>query len=130
MTNDDFNLILEARMAKMSVTLTAKAGEYAVANDRLSNFRRAASIQQIPPAQVALNFFMKHFVSVQDMVEAKRSYTRAMWDEKLGDMINYLVLLEAITYEPGLWMTVNDSDLPANVGGTIERPTKVEIPNN
>lgn len=79
--------------------LAAKAGEYSVNEDALSNFRRAAEIQRISMEQAVLNFFMKHFVSIQDMVESGRQYPRAVWDEKLGDAINYLMLLEGVTVE-------------------------------
>lgn len=98
MQNAEFAEILEARLQSIRATLGRKAEEYSY-GDRLSNFKRAAEIQRITPAQAAWNFTMKHLVSVQDMIESRREYPEALWDEKLGDAINYLILIEALVKE-------------------------------
>lgn len=96
-----FDVVLKARLARTESLLGAKADEYATDADRLHNFKRAAEVQRITAAQACLNYFMKHFISVQDMVERKAEWSLA-WEEKLGDMIAYLILLEAILQEPAL----------------------------
>lgn len=98
MDDERFNFILYSRLDKIREVLGRKAAEYAY-GDRLSNFKRAAEIQRIAPEQACWNFLMKHLVSIQDMVESRREYSRAQWDEKIGDAINYLILLEAIVSE-------------------------------
>ena len=98
MTNEEFNDLIKKRIGLINNVLGIKAKEYAY-GDRLSNFKRAAEIQHTAPEQVCLNFFMKHFVSIQDMVESGRVYEEAQWREKLGDAINYLILLECIVLE-------------------------------
>lgn len=98
MRSAEFDAILSRRLKAIDETLNAKAREYAY-GDRLSNFKRAAEIQRITPAQAAWNFLMKHIVSIQDMIESGDPYPREQWDEKLGDAINYLILIEAIVNE-------------------------------
>ncbi|HSH25907.1 MAG TPA: hypothetical protein VLA13_10280 [Massilibacterium sp.] len=41
----------------------------------------------------------KHLVSVIDMVESNEVHDPEYIDEKIGDMINYLILLEGILKE-------------------------------
>ena len=41
----------------------------------------------------------KHLVSVMDLVHGKLKSEPVMVDEKIGDMINYLILLEAVLKE-------------------------------
>lgn len=99
MDGEQFDRIVEERINKIRIVLQTKAREYSYGGDRLSNFRRAAEMQRITPDQAAWNFLVKHLVSIQDMVEADVAYSRSQWDEKLGDAINYLILLEAIVSE-------------------------------
>lgn len=98
----EFDRLLEARIDKMRATLTAKAGEYATDGDRLHNFKRAAGILGVTPAQACLGMLAKHWVSVVDLVDrdaAGEYVTPAMIDEKIGDATNYLPLLEALILE-------------------------------
>ena len=101
MNATEFETILSERITLIRDTLGSKAAEYASDRNRLHNFHRAADFQRITPAQVCWNFAMKHLVSIQDMVESDRTYPETVWAEKLGDAINYLILLEAITHEGG-----------------------------
>ena len=59
-----------------------KAGEYTTA-DRLHNFRVAATMQGITPAQALAGMMAKHTVSIYDMCNSET------------DHINYLLLLAA-----------------------------------
>lgn len=102
MITSEFDKIVERRLGLTRRVLVGKALEYAKDGDRLHNFNKAASIQGITPKQAAWNFFIKHFVSVQDMIESDKRYTKEMWDEKLGDMINYLILIEALIEDEGV----------------------------
>lgn len=99
MTNEQFHALLHSRLEKSESTLGTKAVEYA-RGDRLSNFKRAAAALRCSPEQACINFWMKHVVSILDMVndieEGKPSASLEMWDEKIGDSINYMILLEAL----------------------------------
>lgn len=78
-------------------TLTVKAKEYAT-EDRLHNFKVAAELQCITPRQALAGMMAKHTVSVYDMCKGGQ-YSADMWDEKICDSINYLLLLRALVFE-------------------------------
>jgi hypothetical protein len=101
MTDQEFNDLVEARLAKIKDQLALKGEEYA-RGDRLSNFKKAAAALGCAPERALAGFWMKHIVSILDMIndlEAGRRAPHAVWDEKIGDAINYLVLLEALRHE-------------------------------
>jgi hypothetical protein len=79
--------------------LDNKAKEYAT-EDRLHNFKRAAEILHTTPQQALAGMFVKHLVSVLDLIEGLVLPTTQLINEKIGDAINYLILLEAILKEP------------------------------
>ncbi len=99
MKTSEFNKILNARCKKMKSMLTTKADEYASSTDRLHNFKAAARMLDATPEVALEGMAMKHAVSVQDMVEHPDIITSELIDEKIGDCINYLVLLEALMLE-------------------------------
>lgn len=102
MTTDDFKKVLQARMNKTWGVLALKAKEYASDGDRLHNFKRAAAMQNITPEKALIGMFAKHMVSVMDMVDdltLDQHSCMALWEEKLGDAINYLILLEGLIAE-------------------------------
>ena len=100
MNKDQFDEIVERRTQKIVETLTTKTKEYAADDDRFHNFNVAARIAGTTPEKALKGMMLKHIVSVFDMIEW--SYTdegrinEAIIDEKIGDTINYLVLLEGI----------------------------------
>ena len=93
-----FNELLNARLKSSKRVLGSKAKEYAK-GDRLYNFKRAAEILRKSPEDALLGMFMKHLVSVIDLVEGTLEASDHMIDEKIGDAINYLILLEAVLKE-------------------------------
>ena len=99
MNTEQFDTILESRLSSIKQVLGNKAKEYAI-GDRLYNFKRAAEISRTTPQRALAGMFMKHLVSVLDLVEGSISPTEYMVNEKIGDAINYLILLEAILKEP------------------------------
>lgn len=101
MNDTQFQAIVELRCKKIKSVLASKAKEYA-RQDRLSNFKKASALMGVTPATACMSFWMKHIVSIVDLVNDYEKGTKAspeMWNEKLGDAINYLVLLEAIVSE-------------------------------
>lgn len=106
MTHTEFRTILNNRITQMQEVLDSKAREYASDTDRLHNFKEASSLLEAQsPGQAVLGMLVKHWVSVQDLV--LRDAQLPIWDnidhklidEKIGDAVNYLVLLEAILKE-------------------------------
>lgn len=95
-TANDFENILVHRQRQTAATLILKAKEYATESDRLHNFHCAAAILGTRPEWALMGMLSKHLVSVIDMARSARPVTQAMIDEKIGDTINYLHLLEAV----------------------------------
>lgn len=101
---DTFDKILEYRIKRMRNVLASKAEEYASDGDRLHNFKAAAAMSgpEATPETASWGMNAKHLVSVLDMVLATRDGgepTVPHLQEKIGDAINYLVLLEAMFVE-------------------------------
>lgn len=100
MTGKEFSDLLQRRLNLTVSVLDNKAVEYATGSDRLHNFKQAAAMLRCTPAQACLGFMTKHLVSVFDMVETfPGTPTVEKIDEKIGDAINYLILLEALLKE-------------------------------
>ena len=99
MNAKDFDMIVTSRQKKSKDVLSSKAKEYASDADRLHNFKIAANILQCTPEQALLGMAVKHLTSIIDMVNGETKPTTALIDEKIGDMINYLHLLEALFNE-------------------------------
>jgi hypothetical protein len=102
MTAAEFDAILSARLEKTRSVLASKAGEYASDKDRLHNFKSAAGLEGDTPADALRGMLRKHWVSIMDLCEAfaiRGSVPVAKIDEKVGDAINYLCLLEAVLLE-------------------------------
>lgn len=102
MTMDDFDAVVERRLERIRQTLVVKGREYSRDGDRLSNFHNGARMLRCTPERALLGYAVKQMVSIVDFVRDLDQgvvRTEAEWDEKLGDAINYLILLEAVTVE-------------------------------
>lgn len=99
MTPQEFETILDRRLTKCREVLGTKAKEYAHNGDRLYNFRKAGTINNKPMPEALWEMSTKHLVSVIDLVNGVLPPTQHNVDEKIGDMINYLILLEAVLQE-------------------------------
>ena len=102
MTNETFETILTDTFDKIKSVLLAKADEYAADDDRLHNFKLAAHLQGITPAGALSGMMCKHTVSIYDLIsgyEEGRAIEPELWDEKIIDHINYLILLRAALRE-------------------------------
>jgi hypothetical protein len=101
MTNDQLNRLVQTRTERIEEMLTAKAEEYA-RGDRLSNFKEAAVQLHCTPEKALLSFVTKHWIAlgyfVEDLENGKVQ-TEERWYEKIGDIINYMILLEALAVE-------------------------------
>lgn len=101
MNTDDFNKIIHEQIERCEDTLCKKADEYAT-DDMLHNFKVAAGLQGCLPTTALGGMMAKHTASVYDMIrglEEGKSYPLELWDEKIGDSINYLLLLAAAVRE-------------------------------
>lgn len=98
MKAEQFNKLLELRIKHIRESLVEKAKDYAT-DDRLHNFKEAADTFKLSPSEVCWNYMMKHLISIKDIAKGK-SVTEVTINEKIGDAINYLILMEAILIEP------------------------------
>lgn len=98
MTTERFEAIFDAQVARCRQVLVEKAKEYAT-EDRLHNFRVAAALQGCTEMQALAGMMAKHTVSVYDMAHDGKRHPRALWEEKITDSINYLLLLRAMVDE-------------------------------
>jgi len=101
MTNEKFTTVVDRRISQCKDVLVNKASEYA-RGDRLSNFKKAAGAMKCSPERALIGMLMKHVVSIIDFVddiEAGKVATREQWDEKIGDSINYHILLDGLITE-------------------------------
>ena len=98
METSEFETIVEGVSTKIHEVLVAKAKEYAT-EDRLHNFRRAAALKGETMEKTLFGIMVKHTVSITDMCMSEKAYPTALWDEKIIDHLNYLILLRAIVEE-------------------------------
>lgn len=99
MNNETFNAILDNTLAQTKKVLAGKAEEYTTDVDRLHNFKVAAELQGTTMRQALGGMMAKHTVSVYDLINAEALASPEMWAEKLGDHLNYLILLAAVVEE-------------------------------
>lgn len=98
MTAEQFEDIVSQRLAKTQITLIKKGKEYRRNNDPLHNFRVAAKVNNTTEEKALWGFAVKHYVSFLDILnDIERGLLPAeeVVDEKIGDLINYLILCEA-----------------------------------
>ena len=96
MTEKEFEKFFEERIKKCRETLIRKAKEYASDEDKMRNFNNAGRMMKMPPYKVAFHYMMKHFESLYDIIMEDKKVSPEMWDEKLGDLLNYLFLIDAM----------------------------------
>ena len=101
MTTERFDEIINKRLDRCSQVLCKKSEEYAT-DDKLHNFKVAATLQNCSPITALAGMMCKHTVSVYDLIQDNENgkvISPEMWDEKIGDSINYLLLLTALIEE-------------------------------
>lgn len=101
MNSETFEKKIRERIDTCLAVLCDKAKEYAT-EDRLHNFKVAAHMQNCTPVKALAGMMAKHTVSIYDLINDHESGTyidMGMWEEKIGDHINYLLLLTALIHE-------------------------------
>lgn len=99
MNTKDFETVIEEQIKRCKDVLIGKAEEYARNEDRLHNFKNAAGMMGCDPKEALAGMMAKHTISVYDMCRDGKDHTLFMWNEKITDHINYLLLLKAIVME-------------------------------
>ncbi len=98
MTREEFTKRVEKRIDLVRQTLLTKHKEYAKDDNVFRNFDEAAGGFSLhsTSAEVLWSYMTKHLVSIKDIVSEDKLADSSVISEKIGDVINYLILLEAM----------------------------------
>jgi hypothetical protein len=109
MDTPTFERLFDRRCTLCYTVLTEKNLEYAPGDDRLQNFKEGALFLESSPVLYAFGLMTKHLVALKDRVVKgdTNTITQTYVDEKIGDIINYLILIEALLTEE-LYETKSD----------------------
>jgi len=94
-----YNQSIKDTLKRAEDTLLRKRTEYAPEEDPLSNFKEGSSVSGLTPEQVLFMYCTKHLVSIRDIIFEKVPASKDLIREKTGDIINYMILLNAIQDE-------------------------------
>ena len=98
MTQKEFDNVVEDRLKLVKSSLIAKNKEYSRDNKPLHNFDKASRISGQSREKALWGFALKHYVSFMDILDDmdKDSMpSKEHIEEKIGDLINYLIICEA-----------------------------------
>lgn len=94
-----FETVFNEQMRRCNEILIEKARQYADDTDRLHNFNVAANLRGVTRREALSGMMAKHTVSIYDMCESNEMFPSEVWEEKITDHMNYLILLMAIVKE-------------------------------
>jgi len=99
--NLDFQTHLESVLERTRQTLGEKAGQYVAGNDRLWNFKQIAHLNRTTAQQALFGLVSKHIVALADFCrkENMTDVSLEQWQEKTGDIICYMALLQFMALE-------------------------------
>jgi hypothetical protein len=100
----DFKDLLEKRFEKTRETYSRKMNEYATDLDVFQSFKKGVGFSfHDTPEGVAWEYACKHFESIKNIISKcpDEVPTDELLDEKIGDAINYLIIIEGLIKERG-----------------------------
>ena len=98
MNREEFDKIIEERINKIREVLLSKGKEYQRNDNVFHNFERGSNITGNSREKVMWGFALKHLISFMDILDDCEKYkypSIELLEEKVGDIINYLILEEA-----------------------------------
>jgi len=103
MTDQEFmDKIVHPRLKHCADLLESKNVEYGNDEDRFHNFKRTGIIRNVTPIHALSGMFNKHLVSLIDMLDHAAEGilpTETLIDDKISDVINYLLLFEGLVID-------------------------------
>lgn len=102
MNSNRFNTVVKEQFNMCESILCFKADEYATDDDRLHNFKCAGGYQNKDPKDALLGMMTKHLVSISDMCQDGKPHSLDLWNEKITDAINYMLLLKGLVVEEAI----------------------------
>jgi len=100
----DFKDLLEKRFEKTRETYSRKMNEYATDLDVFQSFKKGVGFSfHDTPEGVAWEYACKHFESIKNIISKcpDEVPTDELLNEKIGDAINYLIIIEGLIKERG-----------------------------
>lgn len=97
-----FEQVVESRLQKVKDVMLVKGKEYRRNGNVYHNFDRAAAMLSQTRERALIGMAAKHIVSLLDIVDDLdngKVPSAAMLDEKCGDAVNYILLLEGAIKE-------------------------------
>jgi len=98
----NFKKLLEERFSKTRKVYSKKMNEYANDLDVFLSFKKGVGFSfQNTPEGVAWEYACKHFESIKTIISKLPDEVPSdeLVDEKIGDAINYLIILEGLIKE-------------------------------
>lgn len=99
MDKNKFDNIVAKQIQICKETLEAKGKEYTIEEDRLGQFYKSAVIRGTTPLDALGGKMVKHTTSIYDMIKHSEGIEIEMWEEKIKDSINYLLILKTLVIE-------------------------------
>lgn len=93
----DYDKLVGQRIGKILKTLENKSDEYTRNGDSLHNFNRGSEMLGQSRERYLMSLAMKHITSIMDIIDDIDNgihHLDEVIEEKLGDAINYMILLE------------------------------------
>ena len=98
MTEQEFDTVVSERLEKTKIILIEKGKHYRRNQNPMHNFDIGANMTGQSREKVLYGFMLKHLISFQDIINDLDSHklpTVETLEEKIGDLVNYLILAEA-----------------------------------
>jgi len=106
MERSKFNIIVRERINSINTSLIVKGNEYAPQGDRLGNFKCGGVFNHETPERYLLGLVSKHIIALRDFIyeldTGGTTRDKPQWNEKIGDIINYMILLEGLLADRSL----------------------------
>lgn len=101
MQQPEFEEAVQEQVSRSTDMLLNKNHHYNPGQDKLASFKRAARMKGISTQDALSGMMIKHTTSVYDLcaVPDVTSISIEVWNEKITDHINYLLLLRAVVQE-------------------------------
>lgn len=107
MTVNDFNEVVKEFINKTETTLIKKQDEYNLGSDRFEFFKRMAKIEDTTPERALSHCVTKHITSFYDMINSGDKFSEQLWMDKLGDIVNYMILLYGLLKDDNMFKEKN-----------------------